>query len=122
MSVAIKVNLCSRDANNLQQLSKRWNDLHDKAKLRSNTKKRAINQLIDNDISIFHSHMDRQAVLYFWCKSQTGHENLRKLHESKSIVDVICDLTKNASSAPEPIGSRMINVDIDQYKKTIGKF
>ena len=116
------MNLCSRDAGNLQQLSERLNYLHDKAKLRSDTKERAINQLIDSDIEIFHSLMDRQAVLYIWCKSETGHENLRSLCESKSIVDVIGYLTKNNSSAPEPIGSRMIDVNIDQFKKSIGKF
>jgi len=83
---------------------------------------RAINQLTDSGNELFHSHMDRQAVLYIWCQSQMGHENLRTLCESKSIVDVIGDLTKNTSSAPEAIGSKMIDVDLDQFKKTVGKF
>ena len=120
--VVIKVNLSSREAGNLQRLSERLNDLHGKAKPRSARVERAINQLIDRDIEILHSHMDRQAVLYFWCKSEKGHENLRTLCESKSIVDVIGDLTKNTSSAPEPVGSRMIDTDIYQFKKIFGKF
>lgn len=117
------MNLCGRNAGHLQQLSERLNEFHYKAKLRSDTKERTRSQLIDSGIEILHSHMDRQAaVLCIWCKSQTGLENLRILYESKSIVDVIDDLTKNTSSAPEPIGSRMIDVNIDQFKKSIGKF
>ena len=80
----------------------------------------AMSRLIDSGIEIFHSQMDRQAALFIWCKSQMGHENLRKLLESKSIVDVICDLT--TSSASESDGSRIIDADIDQFKKTVGKF
>src|SRR6218665_3255079 len=120
-SVAIKVNLCGRDAGNLQQLSERLNDLQDKSKQRSDTKERVISQLIDSGIEIFQSHMDRQAVLYIWCKSQMGLKNLCTLYESKFIVDVIGDLTKKTSSAIELIGSRMVDVDIDQFKKSVGK-
>ena len=122
LAVVIKVNLCGGDAGNLQQLSLKMNDLHDKAKQRSDTKERAIRQLIDSDIEILHFHMDRQAVLCFWCKSEKGHEHLRTLCESTSIVRIISDLTKNNSSAPELIRSKLIDVDIDQFKKTIGKF
>ena len=114
--------MCRRDARNLQQLSERLTDIHDKTKLRPDTQERATKQLIDGDIEILHSHMDRQAVLYIWCKSQMGHENLRTLFESKSIADVIGDLANDTSSAPEPIGSRMIDVDMDQFKKAVGKF
>ena len=111
----------------MQQLSERLNDIHDKTKLRSDIKERAINQLSDIDIEILHSHMDRQAVLelqavlYIWCKSQMGYDRIRKLSESKSIVDVTGNLTKNISPTIEPTRSRMIDVDIDQFKKTIGK-
>ena len=116
------MNLCGKEAGKLQQLSERLNNLHDKTKLRSDTEERAISQLIDRGIEVFHFRMDRQAVLYIWCKSEKGHENLCTLCESKSIVDVIGELTKNTSSAPAPIESRMVDVDIDQFKKTVGKF
>src|SRR6218665_1983164 len=123
MSVVVKVNLCGTDAINLHYISERLNDTHDESKLRSYTKEAAIRLLSDSGIQIFHSNMDRQAaVLYFWCKSEIGHENLRKLCESNSIVGVIGDLTEYTSSAPQPIGSRMIDVDIWQFKKTLGKF
>lgn len=120
--VAQKVKLCSKDAGQLQQLSERLNDLRDKTKLRSQKMERAISQLRDSDVEIFNSQLDRQAALWIWCKSQTGHENLRKFYESNFVVDIIGELTKMTSSAPEPIGSRMIDIDIDQFKKTIGKF
>lgn len=114
--------MCSKDAGQLQQLSERLNDLRDKTKLRSQKMERAISQLRDSDVEIFNSQLDRQAALWIWCKSQTGHENLRKFYESNFVVDIIGELTKMTSSAPEPIGSRMIDIDIDQFKKTIGKF
>lgn len=120
--VAQKVKLCSKDAGQLQHLSERLNDLRDKTKLRSQKMERAISQLRDSDVEIFNSQLDRQAALWIWCKSQTGHENLRKFYESNFVVDIIGELTKMTSSAPEPIGSRMIDIDIDQFKKTIGKF
>ena len=81
---------------------------------------RAMSRLIDSGIEIVHSQLDRQAALFILCKSKMGHENFRKLWESKSIVDVIFNPT--TSSASEPIGSRIIDVDIDQLKKTVGKF
>src|SRR6218665_1390026 len=116
------MSLGGRDAGTLQQLSERLNDLHDKVKLRSDTVEKARSQLIDSGIEIFHSHVDRQAVLHIWCKSQEGHGTLRTLYESKSIVHVIGNLTKNTSAAPAPIGSRMIDINIEQFKKTFGKF
>lgn len=118
LSVVIKVNLCSRDTENLEQLSERLINLHYKPTLRSDTKERAINQLIDRGIEIIGYCMDRQVGLYVWCKSPKGHENFRIFCESKSIADVM----KNASSASEPIGSRTIDVDVHKLMKTIGKF
>lgn len=113
--------MCCKKAEVLQQLSERLNDLHDKTKLRSNTMERAMGQLIDNGIEIFHSQMDRQASLSIWCKSQLGHDNFRTLCESNLVVDIIGDLTKMTSSAPEPIGSRKVDVDKNQFKKTISR-
>ena len=120
-SAVHRVNLCDNDTGKSQQLSERLNDLHNKTTLRSDTVEREISRLQDSDIEIFHSHMDRQSVLNVWCKSQIGQNNLRKLFESNSIVDTIGNLTKVTSSASELMGSKMIDIDKDQFKKRTGK-
>lgn len=115
------MNLCGKDEGKLQQLSTRLKDIHGQMKLNSETKERTISLLKDRNIEIFDSQIDRQTVLYIRCKSHMGHESLRTSLESNAIIDLIRDLTKITPSAPELIGSRMIDIEIEEFKRTIGK-
>src|SRR6218665_2788045 len=67
-------------------------------------------------------HGRYKTVLCILCKSQMGSESLRKLYDSNFVVDIIGGLVKSVSSALDSINSRMIDMDINQFKKTIGKF
>ena len=75
-----------------------------------------INQLREKGIEILNSQLDRQTVVvWIWCHSQAALGLIQMLYKSNQLRDVIFENI-------QPSTSKMINIDRNQFKKTVGKF
>jgi len=70
----------------------------------------------EEGIEILSSQLDGQTVVvWIWCHSQTAIENLKRLYESNQLRDKYFENI-------QPSASRFMNIDTNQFKKTVGKF
>lgn len=91
-------------------------DLENRTKPRSHKTGELVSQLNDEGIEILNSHLDSQTVIvWIWCHSQAAFGNSQKLYESSKLMDV---LFENIA----PSISKVIIVDRNEFKKTIGKY
>ena len=99
-----------------QNLHKKINEVRDKTKPRSDETNKLIVQLRDEGLEILNSQLDGQTVVvWIWCHSDTANENLQKLYESNQLRD---EYFENI----QPSISKVINIDRNQFKKSVGKF
>src|SRR6218665_4048818 len=99
-----------------QRLRENINDLRDRTKPRLHKTDKLLVQLRDEGLEILNSQMDGQTVVVWMrCHSQTAIENLHKLYESNQLRD---EYFENI----QPSISKFINIDRNQFKKTVGKF
>src|SRR6218665_3277694 len=93
---------------------KKINDLRNRAKPRSHKTDKLIVQLRDEGIEILSSQMDGQIVVaWIWCHSQTAIENIQRLYESNQLRDYYFENI-------HPSTSKVINIDRNEFKKTVG--
>jgi len=92
------------------------NDLRDRTKPRSHETDKLLVQLREEGLDILSSQLNGQSVVvWIWCHSQKAIENLQNLHESNQLRD---ECFENI----QPSVSKDINIDSNQFKKTVGKF
>src|SRR6218665_1867023 len=98
-----------------QLLHKKINDLRDRTKPRSHKADKLIAQLRNAGLAILSSQLDGQTVVVWMrCHSQTAVENLQRLYESNQMRDKYFENI-------QPTTSKVINIDFNLFKKTIGK-
>lgn len=98
-------------------------DLRNRTKPRSHQTDKLISQLKDEGIDILNSQLDRQTmVVWIWCQSQSALENIQKLYEWNQLTDVLFRLADTQPSITETIQSTVINIDSNEFKKSVGKF
>jgi len=98
-----------------QRLHKEINDLRDRTKPRSHETDKLIVQLRDEGLEILSSQLDGQTVVVWMrCHSQTAVENLQRLYESNQLRDKYFENI-------QPYTLKVINIDWNQFKKTIGR-
>ena len=116
----IKIQVQTRGANcttsiETQLLHKEIEALRSRTKPRSHQTDKLISQLKDEGIEILNSQLDRQTVVvWIWCHSQSALENIQRLYESNQLRDVFFENI-------QPKTSKMINIDRNQFQKTVGK-
>src|SRR6218665_1797229 len=92
------------------------NDLRDRTKPRSHQTDKLIVQLRDEGVEILNSQLDGQTVVVWMrCYSQTAIENIQKLYESNQLGDKYFENI-------QPSSLKVFDIDMNQFKKTIGKF
>ena len=97
-------------------LHQKIEDLRDRTKPWSHEADKLISQLKEEGIEILNSHLNRQTVVvWIWCHSQAALEHIQSLYESNQLRDVFFENI-------QPSISKVINIDGNQFKKTIGKF
>jgi hypothetical protein len=97
-------------------LHQKLEDLRDRTKPRSHQTDKLISQLREEGIEILNPQLDRQTVVvWIWCHSQAAFEHIQKLYESNQLRDVLFENI-------QPCILKVINIDGNQFKKTIGKF
>src|SRR6218665_523755 len=91
-------------------------DLRNRKKPRSRETDKCIVELRDKGVKILNSQLDKEtAVVWIWCRTQAGLENIMKLYKSNKLRDVYFENI-------QPSTSKMINIDRNQFRKTVGKF
>lgn len=106
-----------------QLLHQAIEDLRDKTKPWSNKTDELICQLNEEGIEILNSQLKRRNfVIWIWCRSQQAIENIQKLYESNQLTNVLFGLANIRPSTSEITESKLINIDKNQFKKTVGKF
>ena len=111
----------------VQSAQRQWNhsyfikqieDLRNRTKPWSHQTDKLISQLREEDIEILNSQLDRQTVVvWIWCRSQAALEHIQSLYESNQLRDILFGLENI-----QPSISMVINIDGNQFKKTVGKF
>src|SRR5688572_23773811 len=102
----------------VQLLHKQIEDLRNRTKPWSHQTDKLISQLRVKDIDILNAQLDRQTVVvWIWCRSQAALEHIQSLYESNQLRDILFGLANI-----QPYISMMINIDENQFKKTVGKF
>jgi len=99
-------------------------DLRNRTKPWSQQTDNLINQLRDEGIDILSSHLHRHTVVvWLWCFTQEGAENIQKLYESNQLRDIFAGFFNNRPSMFEANQPKRISINIDscQFKKTVGK-
>lgn len=82
-----------------------------------------ISLLSDDGIEILKSQADRQTVVvWLWCRSQEGLQNIQELYESKQLIYVFLGFANIRRNYSEIIKSIVININSDQFKRIVGKF
>lgn len=110
-----------------QQLFQELNDLKNETKSTPDELHKLICRLNDDQVEILNSVPDRHAVTWIWSRSQIAFENLRALYERPDYVRRFSCLAKTPHSTtvtdtrPETIRRRNVDIDIDQFKKEMGK-
>src|SRR5688572_21268187 len=98
-------------------------DLVNRPKQGSQRNDKLINELRDGGIEIINSQLERKnVVVWIWCRSQTALENIQNLHVSNRLSDILFDVANIRSSPSEIIQSKVISIDSNEFKKTVGKF
>ena len=99
-----------------QLLHQQIEDLRNRTKPRSHETDELISQLKKEGIEFLNSQLDRQTVVvWIWCHLQAAIEHIQRLYESNQLRD---EFFENI----QPPISKIINIDENQFKKTIGKF
>jgi len=112
----IKIQVQTRDAKCAGSMDTKLNDLRDRTKPRSHETDKLLVKLKIEGIDILNSQLNGQSVVvWIWCHSQKAIENLQNLHESNQLRD---ECFENI----QPSVSKDINIDSNQFKKTVGKF
>jgi len=81
----------------------------------------------DDQIEILSACLDKPVIAWIWCRSQIAFENLRPLADQRNLVKLLTCLEKTARSTTmtgtrsEIIRRHHIDVDIDQFRKALGK-
>ena len=100
-----------------QLLHQMIEDFRNRTKPRSHQTDKLISQLKNEGIEILNSQLDRQTVVvWIWCHSQAALEYIEMLYELNHLRDVL--LFEHI----QPSLSKVIRIDRNQFKKTIGKF
>src|SRR6218665_203264 len=100
----------------IQLLRQEIEDLRDKTKPRSKQTDKLIAELMEAGIEILSSQLDRQTVdVWIWCRTQTALKHIQKLYKSNQLRDLFFEITNRSISM-------LINIDKNQFKKTVGKF
>lgn len=121
LSGVIKIEVHTRGAKytasiEAQRLHQQIEDLQNRNKPRSHQTDRLIAQLREEGVEILSSQLDGETVVvWVWCRSQAAFENIRRLFESNHLRDVFFETI-------QPSISKMINIDWNEFKKSIGKF
>jgi len=108
----------------LQLLHQTINDLRNRTKQTSHqVDDKFINELKNEGIEMINSQLERKTVVvWIWCRSQSALEGIRKHYESNQLTEVICGLANSRQSKSEIIRLKVVNIDRNQFKKTVGKF
>lgn len=109
-----------------QLLHQKFNDLQNKNEPRSYDSDEIITQLKRIGLEILNSQLDtlnRQHVfVWIWCQWQKALENIQWLYESNHLRDVLFGIANMPASTSEIAQSKVINIDSNEFKKTVGKF
>ena len=99
-------------------LHQKIEDLRNNVNPMSDQTNKFIVQLREEGIKILSSQLDRHGVVvWIWCRTQAALVHIQKLYQSNQLKDVFFEPT-----CIQPSTSVLINIDINQFKKTIGKF
>ena len=97
-------------------------DLRDRTKQRSYQTEKLISQLKEEGIEILNSRLEKATVIvWIWCHSQTATEYIHKLYESIRLTEVLSRLANIRKITSEIINWKMINIDSNEFKETVGK-
>src|SRR6218665_3721550 len=107
---------CTSSMETQKLLHQAIEDLRDRTKPRSHLTDKLISQLNYDGIEILNSQQKRRTVVvWILCRSQTALDNFQKLYESNQLRDVFFEHL-------QPIFPKVINIDCNELKKTVGKF
>src|SRR6218665_183372 len=99
------------------------NDIRNRTKPWSYQTDKFISQLRDEGIDILSSQLDRKTVVvWLWCFTQEGVENIQKLYESNQLRDIFAIFSNSRTSIHKTKQPKLINIDSCQFKKTVGKY
>ena len=86
-------------------------------------KLRPIIHLQKEGLEILNAQLARQTVVvWIWCRSQVALENLKRLHESNQLIDILFSLTSIQPPDSEVSKSSVVNIDCNQLKNKVGRF
>lgn len=117
--VAVKVEVLKPGDNWFStRLVRALNNLQDKTSHRPLETHILISRLKNNGIEILNSFDQlRHTDVWIWCKSQTGLDFLQDLYKTHRLTRVLANLSDMQS-----IKAIKLYIDMDQFKKEIGKF
>ena|SRR6218665_710856 len=82
-----------------------------------------ISRLKKSGIEILNSQVDRKTVVvWIWCNSLAAFETVQKLYKSNQLREVLQGLAHIQPSTSEIVNSIVVNIDSNQFKKSVGKF
>src|SRR5688572_18985317 len=97
-----------------QQFHQKIEDLRNRTKPWSQQTDKLTSKLTVGGMEILNSQLDRQTVIvWIWCRLQAALEEPQRLYESNQLRDVLFENIQP---------SKMIDIDRNQFKKTVGKF
>src|SRR6218665_560574 len=126
-SVVIKVEVHNRSENSTttmetQRFHQAIEDLGSRFKLRSHQDEKRVNELKDEGIQILNSQLDKNNIfVWLWCCSHSAIEYIQKMYESNQLRDVLCGFSNMRSLTSNIIQATEVNIDRNQFQKTIGK-
>lgn len=91
--------------------TKAWS--HETNKLASQLKKEGV-EITDSKLGI------ENVVISIWCLSQAALENIQTMYESSHLKSVFLGIASNGPSNSDNIPSKLINIESDQFKRTVG--
>src|SRR6218665_910417 len=110
---------CTTSMKSMLAFRQNIEDLLIRTNLRSHKTDELISQLKDEGIEILNSELDRNTVVvWIWCRSQAALANCQRVYESNQLRDVLFGVPNTFITDQ----SKVINIDQNQFKKTIGKF
>src|SRR6218665_1256479 len=99
-------------------LHRRMTDLRNRVNPNSNETDELNSKLTEDGTEILTSQQKRQTmIIWIWCRSQTAVQHIQELYESNQLKDVLFENSPTQLST-----SKAINIDRNQFKKTVGKF
>lgn len=105
-----------------RNLVQKFNSLREKNPPRSHQTDKIISELKDDGIEIFNSVLDRQIVVWLWCKSETGLTQLQKLNEANSLMNTFTRLSPDMWHPKIDELVYAVSICRDQFKRKVGKF